>query len=355
MPKSEKAKKHTHRLRNTLLIILAGIAALGALWAPLTESVLLGFTYVGGGLPYYWTGNYKKQLNDSGFYANNTKDALPQTALYYIVTDFFAEPLPEGKTVKKVLVVGHDGAQAGGFLQAKEGVSAALALKEGGGAAYAMYAGGPWLHPQITVTACGWSALETGEWSYQTGVTANGVTKPADSKHTFFTQLTENGTIAKSVFLTSWDGHFTADDATLKNELVYDAENGLNTNWVQCGSDEETVEKTLQEIALPDCAGLIFPILEYCDHAGHAYGQSMQIAEYKRGFAESDAQALKLINAVKARPTYQTEDWLILMTSDHGGCGKGHGVWLFSTERQVFLISSRPLDWEKYVQSPWKA
>ena len=48
----------------------------------------------------------------------------------------------------------------------------------------------------------------------------------------------------------------------------------------------------------------------------------------------------KLIEAVKARPTYETEDWLILITSDHGGYVRGHGGSTLM-ERMMFIVTNK--------------
>jgi hypothetical protein len=45
---------------------------------------------------------------------------------------------------------------------------------------------------------------------------------------------------------------------------------------------------------------------------------------------------------VKARPGYAGEDWLLIITSDHGGTHRGHGNQ-FAETRQVFLASNKRL------------
>jgi hypothetical protein len=43
---------------------------------------------------------------------------------------------------------------------------------------------------------------------------------------------------------------------------------------------------------------------------------------------------------VKARAAYAAEDWLILISADHGGTFSGHGAQ-FAGERQIFLAANR--------------
>ena len=51
---------------------------------------------------------------------------------------------------------------------------------------------------------------------------------------------------------------------------------------------------------------------------------------------------MDIIEAVEARKTYDTEDWLILITTDHGGSGTGHGGPSFE-ERMTFIISNKTI------------
>ena len=51
-----------------------------------------------------------------------------------------------------------------------------------------------------------------------------------------------------------------------------------------------------------------------------------------------------MINAIRARPAYDNEDWLIIITSDHGGFATGHGPQ-FATARQVFIVANKDLGW----------
>ena len=51
---------------------------------------------------------------------------------------------------------------------------------------------------------------------------------------------------------------------------------------------------------------------------------------------------MDIIEAVEARKTYDTEDWLIIITTDHGGNGTGHGGPSFE-ERMTFIISNKTI------------
>ena len=93
----------------------------------------------------------------------------------------------------------------------------------------------------------------------------------------------------------------------------------------------------MNEIVKDDCADFIFSIYEPTDGTGHSKGFSFNNPEYKEAFKTEDGYALESINAIKARETYETEDWLIIITADHGGIGTGHGKESIQ-ERMTFAV-----------------
>ena len=53
-----------------------------------------------------------------------------------------------------------------------------------------------------------------------------------------------------------------------------------------------------------------------------------------------DAYALEAINEIKNRETYAEEDWLIIITSDHGGIRTNHGKESIQ-ERMTFAVINK--------------
>jgi arylsulfatase A-like enzyme len=68
-------------------------------------------------------------------------------------------------------------------------------------------------------------------------------------------------------------------------------------------------------------------------------GFSPTVPEYVEALEVVDAQIGQMVDAVRARPTFEQEDWLIVLTTDHGGMGKGHGPQ-GDEERTIFIIVS---------------
>jgi len=75
------------------------------------------------------------------------------------------------------------------------------------------------------------------------------------------------------------------------------------------------------------------------DAAGHGYGFHPKSPKYTNAIEEVDGYLTRVLDAIKARTTYAKEDWLIIICTDHGGQGKGHGGGAKIPEiRNGFLI-----------------
>ena len=57
----------------------------------------------------------------------------------------------------------------------------------------------------------------------------------------------------------------------------------------------------------------------------------------------SDACGRKILEAIRTRDTFLQEDWLILVTTDHGGIGTSHGGQT-PEERSTWLASSKKIE-----------
>ena len=75
------------------------------------------------------------------------------------------------------------------------------------------------------------------------------------------------------------------------------------------------------------------------DLQGHSNGFSPNNPSYITAIQTVDAQVGVVINALKSRPNYANEDWLILVTTDHGGTGTGHGG-NSNEERHIWWVAS---------------
>ena len=293
---------------------------------------------------------YTQKVEFMKAFENDMETAVPQTIIYDKIKSHFEGELPKGKTVKKAIVIGFDGCRLDAlrdvlkdtdFSKKKENLpdSAMSALLNSGGKAYISYCGGtkyPEKNTQDTSTAPGWCSMLTGQWADVHGITGNGIVKSNDHL-TLLTTLVEEGTINKSAFYVSWKGHFTKDDSTYKDEVKYCEDNSLDVTFICSKNDEGTKAIVTSDIRSPECSDFIFTTLEYCDHSGHTRGFFPKKESYKNAFAKADKSALEIIEAIESRENYETEDWLILITTDHGGKGRDHGGASIQ-ERYTFII-----------------
>lgn len=289
-----------------------------------------------------FTGNYKKNVESVEIYENDFDSALPQTDIYKLISDHVNSPLPEGKTAKKVIVIGYDGCRADNLTMCEDDGGIMMLQKEG--SAVLSYCGGvnyPQINKQDTSTAPGWCSMLIGKWAGEIGVTGNGMPKSNDYL-TLLTTLVEDKKIDSSAFYVSWGGHFVDDDSTYINERHYVEEKGLNVNMLKAGDDDGTKKNVLDDVTKADCSDFIFSIFEYCDHTGHDSGFCMNNPEIVKAFADQEETAAEVINAVKARETYDEEDWLIIITSDHGGYNSWHGGPTMQ-ERYTFIVANKEL------------
>ena len=76
------------------------------------------------------------------------------------------------------------------------------------------------------------------------------------------------------------------------------------------------------------------------DATGHGKGFTHNNPEYQEAFRTGDAYAYEDISAIYERATFDTEDRLIIITSDHGSIGTDHGGSSIQ-ERMTFVAMNK--------------
>lgn len=297
-------------------------------------------------------GCYLRRLDRMGIYNNHTRDSVPQTELFDLVIDHFSQERDDNRTPRAIMIV-YDGARADALANIENSSNSAIALlQEEGGHIYHMHTGGVFLrNQQGTDTSQGFATILTGRWAGGEGghgVFNNNYTKATDAPPLVFQPLLEGGYVNSAAFLVSWNGHFTRTDANgvpnanYSNTVALYEQLGLNMHWSMNNSDAETTASTINMLQDPDGPGFLVISLEYTDSAGHRYTFGNHRPEYVQAFHNAERAGLDMIEAIRSRPTYEQEDWLIMITSDHGGYSHNHGRQ-FQVARQVFLAVNRNL------------
>ena len=76
------------------------------------------------------------------------------------------------------------------------------------------------------------------------------------------------------------------------------------------------------------------------DEVSHATGT--YAPEYRSAIEEADVLVGRLVAAIQARPTYADEDWLILVSTDHGRDEEGGHGGDSDQERTIFFLAHGP-------------
>lgn len=79
------------------------------------------------------------------------------------------------------------------------------------------------------------------------------------------------------------------------------------------------------------------------DGAGHTCGFDPSAACYLAEIADTDAQIGQIMSAMAARPTFANEDWLVILTTDHGGAPDGSHSGGTPEKRTIPFIVAGPL------------
>lgn len=306
---------------------------------------------------------YLKRVEDFGIFTNSLSQAIPQTAISHIVMDFLSEK--KGDLKNKVAVIGYDGARAdllpnvlqvnnqentdfsnfdlttSGEFQSSlnSGINHLVAA---GGKVYLTFAGG---HigeetEQPTVTAPGWASINSGVWSNEHGITDNEKPKSNNFK-SFALQAAEKHGL-KSAFAASWINYFSVNYLP---EIEYVKNHPEISIDYQKGEDDVEVFQYMKHCLTegdPLESDVTFCTFEATDANGYAHGFTNLNYHYVNGFRDEDGLANELIKTIESRPSYEKENWLIILTTDHGGFHFNHGGQTVE-ERTTWMASNQEI------------
>lgn len=156
-----------------------------------------------------------------------------------------------------------------------------------------------------------------------------------DDCPTVLTRAAQSGKSA--IFSSIWQDHFTI---TYKNEIKNAAENILPLEFRQV-KDEEELQRVMMS-AIDGGTEVIFGINEFPDYNGHMHGFGNDNYRYVAGITNADRFAYELIEHIESRPEYKDEEWLYIITSDHGGHGRGHGTQK-TEDRMTFIAINKKI------------
>ncbi|WP_371280793.1 alkaline phosphatase family protein [Variovorax sp. OK605] len=221
-----------------------------------------------------------------------------------------------------MLLIGIDGLRGDAIqCQGCAQTPAMSALIAGGAFHGNVLAGGPL---QDTVSGPGWSTVFTGFWADKHGVTSNNTSLSLNKPHVF-DLIKQAWPTATTAVVADWENLTTNLRPKNANFVV---RNGAKNSQQATNTVKEWLSWTNAPTA-------IFYYLHNVD--SHAASYAPLNAFYQSKIVGEDQQIQQVLNALVARPNYANEEWLIVVTSDHGGLNSGHGGQS-AGERDTLLI-----------------
>ena len=192
-----------------------------------------------------------------------------------------------------------------------------------------------------TVSGPGWSSTLTGVWPDKHRVTSNDFTgNDYASYPDFLTRLETVNPEFRTFAVLDWPPlGMSASGGPLISDAV-DTKFNFNGDLVgYVRADSLSVAAAVRYVRDedPDAA---FVYIGNPDVAAHDHGA--RSAEYYASIEMADAQVGDLVRAIRSRPTYQDENWLILVSTDHGHRDEGGHGGTSPEETTVFYLASGP-------------
>ena len=107
------------------------------------------------------------------------------------------------------------------------------------------------------------------------------------------------------------------------------------------GKDAANAENMPKILAAADAPDAVMWYIDYPDHGGHGFGFYPYATGYMHYVHLADAAIGGALKAIASRPTFKDEDWLVIVTADHGGYWRTHGTWGGHCETIPFIMAGR--------------
>lgn len=204
-----------------------------------------------------------------------------------------------------------------------------------------------------TISAPGYNNLITGTWANKHNVVDNNIKKPNYSYYTLFRFLKEQYPQKTIAIFSTWQDNRTkligegleatglikmdyAFDGYELDTLQFPHDNQANYTYLIDQHVINNADSTIRTSG-PDLSWIY---LQHTDDIGHRHGFS---SEMEKAIAQLDEQMRKINAAITYRENNYKEDWLFIITTDHGRdaeTGKNHGGQS-DAERTTWMIANK--------------
>ena len=178
-------------------------------------------------------------------------------------------------------------------------------------------------------SAANHTAIFTAVNAEKSRVFQNGQTKDGDYARwpTWLARVTDAVPGAKGLFIFSW-GEGKQYPSSPNMRFIHDSDANNGTNLAKI-------------LAAPDAPDAIQYFIDLPDHGGHSAGFYPFSREYLHALYTSDTYVAAALAAIRRRPTFKDEDWLVMVTADHGGYSRSHGMWGGQATTVPVVLSGR--------------
>lgn len=226
-----------------------------------------------------------------------------------------------------------------------------------GGYTRALMGGDPETHTKTpTISAVGYNSLLTGTWAYKHNVWGNKIKEPNYNYWNIFRIARENDPNSKIAVYSTWEenrtkliGESLPEAGNIKMDYAFD---GFENDTVRFPHKpdrkfildiDELVSKEAGRHIAEEAPDLSWVYLEFTDDIGHKFGDSPEMINAVK---LADKQVERIWEGIKERENNHDEEWLIVITTDHGRdeeTGKHHGghsarqmeIWIVTNSKNT--------------------
>ena len=171
-----------------------------------------------------------------------------------------------------------------------------------------------------TISGPGWSSFLTGVWADKHGVNDNTFRGENYDKYPhFFAYLKQAFPKAVTGSFVDWEpiDTFILRDADVREVCPASNKDSLSQK------DEKLANKAAEFLAQQN-PHAVFVYFGQVDEIGHQDGFHPSVPSYLQALQTVDAHVAILVKAIQSRPEYLAENWLVVISTDHGGRGRKH-------------------------------
>jgi hypothetical protein len=238
-------------------------------------------------------------------------------------------------------------------------------ISKAGGFALAYVGGGKGTYSETpTISAVGYNSLLTGTWVNKHNVWDNDIAAPNYNYWNLFRIAEKRNPELKTAIFSTWLDNRTkliGEGLDSAGKIMLDFKfDGLEHDTVKYPHDngalyikriDEAVSDEAARVIAAEGPDLSWVYLEFTDDMGHRFGDSPQFHE---AILAADKQVEKVWRAIQEREKKFPEDWLIVVTTDHGrdaNTGHSHGGQS-DRERSTWIVTNARERNARFEQNP---